>query len=104
MYFGLRIADCGLKEGTCGCASSLSSNSQSAIRNPQSKQFALREVLSPDNRSSYYMLPTTCERKKEYRMNGFVRRAALVIGCTLGAVVVGCETLPKNCGPNGCDG
>jgi hypothetical protein len=37
-------------------------------------------------------------------MNGFVRKAALVIGCTLGAVVVGCETLPKNCGPNGCDG
>ncbi len=37
-------------------------------------------------------------------MNGLVRKAAIVIGCALGAVVVGCETLPKNCGPNGPDG
>jgi hypothetical protein len=37
-------------------------------------------------------------------MNGLVRKAAIMIGCALGAVVVGCETLPKNCGPNCPDG
>jgi hypothetical protein len=34
-------------------------------------------------------------------MNGFVRKTALVIGCTLGAAVVGCDTLPKNCTDGG---
>src|SRR5260370_21378742 len=50
------------------------------------------------------MLPADCETKKEYRMNGIVRKAALGLGCTLAAVGLGCCTLPSSCGANGCGG
>ncbi len=37
-------------------------------------------------------------------MNGIVRKAALVLGCTVCAMGLGCGSLPSTCGVNGCGG